>query len=56
VAKKKDEKKMTIMGSWKEAAVHLLWLKDVVTILLPGFEENLIYQLTLQNDNEVQPV
>ena len=25
----------------KEAAVHLLWLKDIVAILLAGFEESL---------------
>ena len=29
----------------KEAAVHLLWLKDIVAILLAGFEESLTYQL-----------
>jgi len=34
-----------MMGSWKETAINLLWLKDVVAILPTVFEESLIYQL-----------
>jgi len=33
---------MMMMVSWKEAAVYLLWSKDIVAILLTGFEESLI--------------
>ena len=34
-----------ILDEQKEAAIHLLWSKDLVAILQTGFEESLIYQL-----------
>jgi len=36
------KKKMMMMVSWKEAAVHPLWSKDIVAILLTGFEESMM--------------